>query len=319
MAESSEMPSVGVNDNAVMDKSPEVSQEFVAPKALEEMLPENPASKPSEDVSSQTVETSSPKPLETPASKSREASLPKPSEPSSPEALGASREQGPSTPYRLFNRQRTIHEVLGGGQVADVILWRKKGICIGLLLGGGATWYFLEKSEYSFISVVSSVLLFVVVLLFGWAKTASILQRPLPTLPDLTLSEEMVTRGAAKLCEQINCVLAIAHDFAAGKNKKLFAKVASILLLLSVIGGMCNFLTIVYICLIFSLIIPALYNKYEDHVDSHAERALKEITKQTEVAQRHILKHYKNLDEKVISKIPRGLSNLSKISKDKTL
>lgn len=45
--------------------------------------------------------------------------------------------------------------------------------------------------------------------------------------------------------------------------------------------------------LILCLTVPALYNEYEDHVDSYAERALKEIVKQKEVAQRHILKHYK--------------------------
>lgn len=57
--------------------------------------------------------------------------------------------------------------------------------------------------------------------------TVTLYCRPLPTLPDLTLSEKTVTRGAAKLCEQINCVLSIAQEFAHGRYNKLFVKVIS--------------------------------------------------------------------------------------------
>jgi hypothetical protein len=49
--------------------------------------------------------------------------------------------------------------------------------------------------------------------------------------------------------------------------------------------------------LLVSLTIPALYNKYEDHVDRNAEIAHKQIVKQ-----------YRNLDVNVLSKIPRGFS-----------
>lgn len=41
--------------------------------------------------------------------------------------------------------------------------------------------------------------------------------------------------------------------------------------------------------------LPVFYEKYEDHVDTAAEKAMVEISK-----------HYKVLDEKVLQKIPRG-------------
>ncbi|KAH9300723.1 hypothetical protein KI387_012306 [Taxus chinensis] len=307
MADGSEMPSVAtaeaVNDNAVMDMSP------MSPK---ESL-DGVSSIPSETISSpKPVEDScsSPKPSEAPCSK--------PFEPFTPEPLGASRELATPTRYRLFNREKTIHEVLGGGPVADVILWRKRSICIGLLVFGGTVWYLLEKSGYTAVSFVSSVLLLFMSLLFIWANAANILQRPVPPLPDLTLSEEIVIRTASKLCEHINCILAIVHGIAVGKDLKLFVKVAISLFFISVLGGHFSFLTVAYICLLLCLTVPVLYNKYEDHVDRHAEIAHKHIAKKTESAQKHILKHYKTLDEKVISKIQGRIPSVSNISKDKT-
>lgn len=60
------MASAGVTDNAVMEKSTEMSVEFAAPKPSEEMLPQNAAANPLEDVSPKSSEAS--------ASKSREVS-----------------------------------------------------------------------------------------------------------------------------------------------------------------------------------------------------------------------------------------------------
>ncbi|RZS03356.1 hypothetical protein BHM03_00033532 [Ensete ventricosum] len=57
------------------------------------------------------------------------------------------------TPYRLFSRERPVHQVLGSGRSndrrnslfpflipADVMLWRNKKISAGVLTGGTAIW-----------------------------------------------------------------------------------------------------------------------------------------------------------------------------------
>lgn len=219
-----------------------------------------------------------------------------------PETVDSPADNVTPTRYRLFNRQKTIHEVLGGGMTADVILWRRSVLSIGVLVTATAAWYLFERSGYTFLSLISTIILLLVAILFIWANAASLLQRPLPPLPELELSEEIVNEVAASMRVRINDVLAVAHDIALGKDIKLFAKAVIFLWLFSIFGGWFNFLTLVYIGLFVSLTIPALYNKYEDLVDRNAEIAHKQIVKQ-----------YRNLDANVLSKIPRGLSKEKKM------
>ncbi|KAJ0028480.1 hypothetical protein Pint_35250 [Pistacia integerrima] len=78
---------------------------------------------------------------------------------------------------RLFDRQRTVHEILGGGLVADVILWRQKNLTLGILMVTFAAWVVFEGSGYTLLSLVSSVLLLLFAILFIWAKSAAVLNR----------------------------------------------------------------------------------------------------------------------------------------------
>ncbi|XVE62007.1 hypothetical protein DITRI_Ditri06bG0084200 [Diplodiscus trichospermus] len=135
------------------------------------------------------------------------------------------------SPNRLFNRQRNVHEILGGGLVADVMLWRR-----GNLTGGScwsmvilAAWLVFEKSGYTLLSLVSSVLL-LIFLLFLWAKSAAILNRPASLLPEMYLSEEMVNEVGAFIRTHVNDLLSISQDIALAKDARLFFKVAPCLL-----------------------------------------------------------------------------------------
>lgn len=176
---------------------------------------------------------------------------------------------------RLFNRQRTVHEIFGGGFVADVILWRQMNITIGILLVTLSSWVVFERSGYTLLSLVSSVLLLLAVILFLWAKSAAILNRPAPPLPRLHLSEETVTEVAFLIRTRLNALLSISQDIALGKDTKLFLKVAAYLLLISVVGGLTDFLTLGYASLLIVLTIPALYERYEDYLDRYAGMVFK--------------------------------------------
>jgi hypothetical protein len=78
---------------------------------------------------------------------------------------------------RLFGRKQPIHQVLGGGTTADVLLWRKKHLSIGLLVGATLAWILLEKTGYTLVSLVSNITLFLVVILFVWSNLAALLNR----------------------------------------------------------------------------------------------------------------------------------------------
>ncbi|GLT92656.1 hypothetical protein SLE2022_104830 [Rubroshorea leprosula] len=173
------------------------------------------------------------------------------------------------SPHRLFNRQRTVHQILGGGLVADVILWRKKNLTVGILLLTLAVWVVFERSGYTLLSLVSSVFLLLIVILFLWAKSASILNRPAPPLPDLHLSDEVVNEAAAFIKTHVNDLLSVSRDIAMGKDSRLFFKVALSLGLISFVGGLTDFLTLGYASLFSVLTVPALYERHEDSVDSY--------------------------------------------------
>lgn len=61
--------------------------------------------------------------------------------------------------------------------VADVILWRRKDLTVGILVVTFASWVVFERSGYTVLSLVSSVLLLLFSVLFLWAKSAAILNR----------------------------------------------------------------------------------------------------------------------------------------------
>ncbi|GLT89476.1 hypothetical protein SLE2022_074550 [Rubroshorea leprosula] len=170
---------------------------------------------------------------------------------------------------RLFNRHRTVHQILGGGLVADVILWRRKNLTMGILLLTLAVWVVFERSGYTLLSLVSSVLLLLTIILFLWAKSAAILNRPAPPLPELYLSEEMVNDAATFIRTQVNELLSVSQDVAMGKDSRLFFQVAALLGLISIVGGLTDFLTLGYTSLVIVLAVPALYERYEDSVDSY--------------------------------------------------
>ncbi|XP_052184734.1 reticulon-like protein B16 isoform X2 [Diospyros lotus] len=152
-----------------------------------------------------------------------------------------------STSYRLFGRQTTIHQMMGGGKAADVVLWKRWHISCGIIVVATVAWLIFEWSGLSFLSICSDVLLILIVLLFLWANYAAFRNKQLQTLPELVLSEEMVNNAAASFRVKINYALLMAHDITLGKDFRLFFKVVICLWLLSLIGSLISFFTLAYI------------------------------------------------------------------------
>ncbi|KAH9736319.1 reticulon-like protein B12 [Citrus sinensis] len=215
-----------------------------------------------------------------------------------------------SSSDRLFKRQRTIHEILGGGLAADVILWRQKNVTVGILLVTLAAWVVFERSGYTLLSLVSSVLLLLIAILFLWAKAAAILNRPAPPLPELHLSEEMVNEVAALIRTRVNDFLSVSQDMALGKNSRLFFRVALYLWLISFVGGLTDFLTLGYTIycssaagLVIVLTLPALYERYEDHIDKYAI-----------LGYRKLRQLYVKIDKEFVSKVRKWILEKQKLS-----
>ncbi|KAL4594990.1 hypothetical protein ACB092_12G058700 [Castanea dentata] len=197
--------------------------------------------------------------------------------------------------YRLFGREKPVHKVLGGGKVADVFLWRNKKISASVLGGATALWVFFELLEYHLVTLVCHILILSLAFLFLWSNVSTFINKSPPHIPQAGLPENLVLEVVSAVRIELNNALAVLRDIASGRDLKSFLSAIAGLWALSIVGNWCNFLTLFYIVFVLLHIIPVLYEKYDDQIDSFAEKAMVEIKKQ-----------YAVFDAKVLSKIPKG-------------
>lgn len=197
--------------------------------------------------------------------------------------------------YRLFGRQKPVHQILGGGKPADVFLWRNKKISGSVLGGATALWVLFELLEYHMLTLICHILMLSLAILFLWSNATTFIRKTPPAIPGVHLPEDHFMQVASTLRLEINHALAVLRDIASGRDLKTFLAVIAGLWVLSVVGSWCNFLTLFYILFVLLHTVPVLYEKYEDQVDSFAEKAMFEIKKQ-----------YAVFDAKVLSKLPKG-------------
>ncbi|WJX14963.1 hypothetical protein P8452_05158 [Trifolium repens] len=198
--------------------------------------------------------------------------------------------------------RNSVHHILGAGLVADVLLWKNWRGGVTVLSSATTLWYLFERAGYNFLSFVANVILLLVMILFLWAKAANLLNRPLPPLPDLEISEETIAKLADVLQIWINRALSVAHDIAIERNLFLCLQVVGVLLTISYIGSLFNFLTLIYICVLLSLSLPVLYDKYQDRIDEKIH-----------VIHGVIHPHYQKICNIVLSIIPKRTNKEKKV------
>ncbi|XP_022849695.1 reticulon-like protein B2 [Olea europaea var. sylvestris] len=197
--------------------------------------------------------------------------------------------------YRLFGREKPVHKALGGGKLADVFLWRDKKVSAGVLGGATAIWVLFDVLEYNLLTLVCHGLILALAILFLWSNASTFINKSPPRIPDVNIPEKPVLKFASALRIEINRVFSTLREIASGRDLKKFLSVIAGLGVLSIIGSCCDFLTLVYTITVLLCTVPVLYEKYEDKVDSFAEKAMVKLKKM-----------YAVLDDRVLSKIPRG-------------
>ncbi|XP_021726765.1 reticulon-like protein B6 [Chenopodium quinoa] len=230
-----------------------------------------------------------------PVSSPSSAHVPPPEVLPQPEVSAAVPSSTSSKIYRLFGREKPVHQVLGGGKPADVFLWRNKKISASALGVATVVWFVFELLQYHLLTLLCHILIFTLTVLFLWSKASAFLNKAPPSIPDVHIPDNSLREFISVLRFEINRALSLLRDIASGKELKKFLAVVAGLWVLSIVGSWFNFLTLVYLLFVLLHTVPVLYEKYEDHVDSFAEKASKELKRQYAVA-----------DEKFLSKIPRG-------------
>ncbi|MCO5574910.1 hypothetical protein L7F22_028705 [Adiantum nelumboides] len=202
---------------------------------------------------------------------------------------------GSSLTSNIFShRQKRVHDLLGGGSSADVLLWRKKHLSAGFLAGATVIWLLFEWSCYHFVSVVSFLLLGLVVILFIWSNAAAFLHRAPPPVPNLQLSNDQVLYVVDNIKVYMNRFLALLYEIVIGRDSTRFLKLVGVLGFLVMFGSWFNFLTFVYLAVVAAHTFPVLYEKHGETIDQYADNTIRELKKQ-----------YRKFDTSVLSQIPR--------------
>ncbi|KAH9722868.1 reticulon-like protein B9 [Citrus sinensis] len=198
-------------------------------------------------------------------------------------------------PPRLLGSQRPIHDILGGGKVADVLLWKNITVSASLLIGMTVIWFLFEVVEYNFVTLLCHISITSMLALFIWSKGAEFFNWKPPQIPEVILRESTFREVASTLRVRFNKILSKLLDVACGKDPGLFILVIAILYIFSVIGTYFSFLNLLYLGFICILTVPFLYDRYDEHVDYIADREF-----------RRMKKMFRRFNSQFLNKIPRG-------------
>jgi len=217
--------------------------------------------------------------------------------PAAPPADGVSEEAATATArgFRFLGEDKSVHKALGGGKTADVLLWKDKKMSGAVIGGATVIWLLFEVVEYNLLPLVSHVLIGALAIVFLWSKATVVIKKSPPDIPQVQISEELAANIVKVLRTDINRALALLREIALGHDLMKFLGVIVALWILSEIGSLCDFLTLIYAAAVMLHTVPILYHKYQDKVDHFAGKAHVELRNQ-----------YAVLDAKVLSKIPRG-------------
>ncbi|TVU33374.1 hypothetical protein EJB05_25187, partial [Eragrostis curvula] len=197
--------------------------------------------------------------------------------------------------FWLLGEDKSVHKALGGGKTADVLLWKDTKISAAVIGGATVLWVLFEVVDYHLLTLISHVLIGALVILFLWSNATVFIKKSPPDVPEVQISEDLAVNIALALRADINKALGLLREIAMGHDLMKFLGVLVALWILSEIGNLCDFLTLIYSAVLMLHTVPILYHKYQDKVDDFAAKAHGELCKQ-----------YKVLDDKVLSKIPRA-------------
>ncbi|KAK1698910.1 hypothetical protein QYE76_015607 [Lolium multiflorum] len=200
-----------------------------------------------------------------------------------------------TTTVRTIRRQRSIHRLLGGRKVADVLLWRNRNLSAGILAGAALTWFLFDVAEYNAVTLLCHAVLLGMLLLFLWNVAAPLVDRAPPRIPEVIVSEHAFREAALTVHRKLEHSVAVLYDIACGKDLKKFLTVVGSLWVLAVIGDNCSFTSLLFVGFLCALTIPALYERYETEVDHLVAKGGEDLKK-----------FYRKVDSNVLNKIPRG-------------
>ncbi|XP_004497054.1 reticulon-like protein B14 [Cicer arietinum] len=195
-----------------------------------------------------------------------------------------------STPA-LFGRQRTLHAILGGGKLADILLWKDKRTSAAVVAGVSTVWFLFEVVEYNLVTMLCHILIALMLILFIWYNAAGLITWKVPDIYDLEISESNLRFFHTKF----NLFLRKFYDISTGKDLKLFFVTIACLWIMSTIGNFFSTVNLLYTIFMCVVTLPIMYQRYEYEVDYLASKGNQDVKRL-----------FNTLDSKFLNRIPRG-------------
>ncbi|KAK1379366.1 3beta-hydroxysteroid-dehydrogenase/decarboxylase [Heracleum sosnowskyi] len=175
--------------------------------------------------------------------------------------------------YRDFNEQSKVDKLLGGGKVADILLWRderKSFAYFGVLV---LVYYWIFLCGNTFISSAAQLLVFVTFILYAYGELPSNISGvkfPKMSASSFEISEVDVKRFSAAIAHIWNRMADVIRLLDQGQDWNTFFKVVALLYLLKWYVFQSLTASIgVAIVLAFTLFF--VYEQYEEEIDGIAE------------------------------------------------
>ncbi|TKY50881.1 Reticulon protein B9 [Spatholobus suberectus] len=194
-------------------------------------------------------------------------------------------------PGLLDRQQRPLHAVLGGGKLADILLWEDKRSSAAIVAGFSIIWFLFEVVEYNFLTLLCHILMALMIILFVWYNAAGLITWSLPDIYDFEIPEPTFRY----LHKRLNSFLRMFYDISTGKDLTLFFVTIAGLWIMSAIGSYFTTLNLLYFMFLCLVTLPIMYERYEYEVNYLASKGNQDVKRL-----------FNTLDSKVLNKIPRG-------------
>uniref|UniRef100_A0A7N0UX59 Reticulon-like protein n=1 Tax=Kalanchoe fedtschenkoi TaxID=63787 RepID=A0A7N0UX59_KALFE len=202
---------------------------------------------------------------------------------------------GETSRRKLFGRDRSIHAALGGGKVADVLLWRDKSVSAGILVGVTVLWFLFEVAEYNLVTLLCHMFITKMLAIFIWGTCAEFFKLSPPKIPLNVLDEQTFQRAAIAIHRKFIALVSLLIYVACGNDLRLFFSAIAILSVLSIVGNYISFINLLFFGFLVMETVPFLYERYEDDVDYIVGKMVRELKE-----------NFRRFDSNVLNRIPRG-------------
>ncbi|XP_062159816.1 reticulon-like protein B9 [Alnus glutinosa] len=190
---------------------------------------------------------------------------------------------------------RDVHQLLGGGKVADLLLWKNRTVSATHLIGMTVIWFLFEVVEYNFVTLLCHISITSMLLFFLWCVGAEIFGWNPPNIPEIILQESAFTELASIFLTRFNQFLSKFLNIASGGDPPRFFLAIVSLYILSVVGTYVSFLNLLYFGLLCMETLPVLYDRYQGDIDPLVGEAIVSLRGK-----------YRYFESEFLNKIPRG-------------